>query len=390
VQFTIDITGGPGMGNPLAAIYKRLPEGQRKLVNTYLAFPKQIVRYGLELRFKVYEDLDEKKFVYITSDEPDTGFIEYFFPGSTVTRVNTIYAWNLKRFSRRYDKVIIDMHSHLAPFFTDGHISARWIRQGIDLTTQAEELFKIKWILREKKKAEKFQPLFSADPADLDFFYDKMYVAYLQKRFDDAIIVKKVFFQNYLGECGELLFLKKDDQIVAGALFDHVGNSYILLTLGVTDEKYVKEGATTALYYYGIKRAQEKGATYFDYGLSRPFVSDGVLKYKSRWGGRIERNHESSHLMYLKNIVKEGLIILEDEKFKVLVPADNEGYMALAAEAGLEIKKVEPTLPVKFSSLFSLFGIFWVIRELTEWSGLYTAGLINDVAEITLLGGTFF
>jgi hypothetical protein len=170
VQFTIDITGGPGMGNPLAAIYKRLPEGQRKLVNTYLAFPKQIVRYGLELRFKVYEDLDEKKFVYITSDEPDTGFIEYFFPGSTVTRVNTIYAWNLKRFSRRYDKVIIDMHSHLAPFFTDGHISARWIRQGIDLTTQAEELFKIKWILREKKKAEKFQPLFSADPADLDFF----------------------------------------------------------------------------------------------------------------------------------------------------------------------------------------------------------------------------
>jgi hypothetical protein len=51
---------------------------------------------------------------------------------------------------------------------------------------------------------------------------------------------------------------------------------------------------------------------------------------------------------------------------------------------------VEPTLPVKFSSLFSLFGIFWVIRELTEWSGLYTAGLINDVAEITLLGGTFF
>jgi hypothetical protein len=217
-----------------------------------------------------------------------------------------------------------------------------------------------------------------------------MYVAYLRKRFEDAIIVKKVFFQNYLSECGELLFLKKDDQIVAGALFDHVGDRYILLTLGLTDEKYVREGATAALYYYGIKRAQEKGATSFDYGLSRPFIFDGVLNYKRRWGGKIQRDYETNHIVYLKNITADGFIILDKETFRVMVSADNEIYRELAADAGLEIKKVEPALPVKICSLFSLFGIFLFIREIAESSGLYTAGLINDVAEITLLGGTFF
>jgi hypothetical protein len=352
------------MANPLIDLYRKLPEDKRKLINDYLSVLKKMVRYGTELRFKVYEDLEEKKFVYITSDEPDTGFIEYFFPGATVTRTKTLYLWSLPKFVHRYDRVILDMHSRLARFFTGGVISFAWIRQRLNLTTMADELLGRKWILRERKKAEKFQAVFSTDPADLDFFYEKLYVPYIRKRFQDALFIKKVFFQKSLGNTSELCLLRKGDEIVAGCLFDHIGDRYILLTLGVTDETCVKEGATSALYYYGIKRALEKKAHYFDFGLSRPFIFDGVFNYKRRWGGAIERDTEINRVMYLKNITRDGLITLDNTTFRVLVSADNEALRALSADAGLEAKTVDKSCPLIICNPFSFFEVFCEISEI--------------------------
>jgi hypothetical protein len=365
------------MGNPLVTIYKKLPESKKKVISDYFTVLKKIVRYGLELRFKVYEDLEEKKVVYITPDEPDTGFLEYFFPGVTVTRVNTIYAWSLPAFVRRQDKVIIDMNHCLARFFSGGITTFPWIRQRLDITTGADELLNRKWILRERKKAEQFQPVFSTDPADLDLFYEKMYVAYIMKRFKDPGIIKKAIFQKSLGKTSELCLLKKDGQPVAGCLFDHVGDAYILLTLGVTDEAYVKEGATAALYYYGIRRAHGLGAKYIDFGLSRPFISDGVLQYKGRWGGRIGRNHDTSQVTYLKNIRNDGLIVLDEDKLKVLVSADNAACRELAADAGMEVKIVDNPLQLKISNLFNcvgtfdVFSIIWLFGEIIEEGCLF-------------------
>jgi hypothetical protein len=325
------------MGNPIVNLYKKLPEDKKKLISDFLSTPKKMVRYCNELRFKVFED-QEKKFVYITSDEPDTGFIECFYPGATVTRVSTVYFWSLRKFVCRHDKVMIYMHPFLARFYTDDIISVPWIRQVLDLASPVEELLNKRSRRKEIEKVVKFQPVFSTDPADLDFFYEKLYLPYMKKWQNDAIILKKAFFKNDISTTGELCFLKKDDQIVAGQFCNCVRNSYVLITLGVTDEAYVKEGATAALYYYGIRRAQEKGVKYVDLGLSRPFIDDGVLNYKRKWGGEIQRDPENSHVVYLKNIAKDGLIVIENDKFKVLVSAENDACKKLSSGAGMEVK----------------------------------------------------
>jgi hypothetical protein len=191
-----------------------------------------------------------------------------------------------------------------------------------------------------------------------------LYVPYIRKRFQDAKLLKKVFFVKSLGKTTELCLLKKDDRIVAGCLFDHVGDRYILLILGVIDETSVKEGAISALYYYGIRRGLEKKAHYFDFGLSRPFIFDGVFTYKRRWGGAIERDPETNRVMYLKNITRDGLITLDNTTFKVLLSADNDALRALSADAGLEAKPMDTRLPLIICNPFSLFEIFCEIWEI--------------------------
>jgi hypothetical protein len=326
------------MGNPLATMYKKIPAGQKNLIGNVLSVPLKIFGFANEFRFKVYEDLEDKKFVYITSDKPDTAFIEFFYPGATVTRVGTVCAWSLRQFVRRHDTVMIDMHSILARFFTDGIITFRWIRQSLDLSIALEELFRNKERRRKIRKVGNFQPVFSTDQADLDYFYDKVYLEYIRKRHSDPTILKKVLLQNDLGKTGELCFLKMDGKIVAGGFSTFSGGNYSLLTMGLTDDAPAKDDTVASLYYYGILRAKERGAASIDFGISRPFINDGVVKYKRKWGGRIERAPEISRIMYLKNITKDGLIILDNEKLKVLAAADNSELRELAQEAGLEVK----------------------------------------------------
>jgi hypothetical protein len=342
------------MGNPIVKIYKALSDEKKQLIHHYLSPLKKIARCCTELRFRVYEDTGGKNFYYLTSDIPDTGFIECFYPGATVIRVGTIYAWSLRKFAYGHDKVIIDMHSRLARFFTDDIIAPRWVRQTLDLATPVDELFNKRSRRKEIEKVKKFRPVFSTDPADLDFFYDQMYIPYIRKWQDDAVIIKKVVVQKDLAKIGELCFLKLDDKVVAGQFCNHIGDTYILMTFGLTDEVYVREGATAALFYYGILRAQEKGARYVDLGLSRPFISDGVLNYKRKWGGRIQRDHVFNHVMYLKNITKDGLIILDDDTLKILVSEENAACRKLASGAGMEIRTVGDMAAKQLSGIWAL------------------------------------
>jgi len=336
----ISISGCGRMGNPIAAVYKKIPERQKNLIGSFLSVPLRVYGVANELRFKVYKDLEGDKLVYITSDKPDTAFVEFFYPGITITRVGTVYAWSLRSFVRRHDTVMVDIHSSFARFFPDGIITFRWIRQALHLSIPHEELFKNKERRRKIRKVGNFEPVFSIDPTDLDFFYDKIYLEYICKRHSDPTLLKKVLLQKDLGTIGELCFLKFEGRIVAGGFSTFRDGNYSLLTMGLTDDAPAKDDTVAALYYYGILRARERGAATIDFGISRPFIHDGVVKYKRKWGGKIERAPEINRVMYLRNIMKDGLIVLDDGKLKVLAGPENGEDRELAEEAGMEVKTI--------------------------------------------------
>jgi hypothetical protein len=46
----------------------------------------------------------------------------------------------------------------------------------------------------------------------------------------------------------------------------------------------LKEGVSTALYYFMLQEAYREDYKRLDWGLSRSFVTDGVTRYKLKWG----------------------------------------------------------------------------------------------------------
>ena len=329
------------MISTIIRLYKDLPD-ERKQKISYYVFPlKFIVKSLLDLRFDVYEISGEKKIVYITSDEPDPGFIDCFYPGASMTSIGKTSAWSLRKIARQHTMVIIDMPRYLGRFFTDGILTDSWVKMVCDLSTPVEDLLKTR-IGKEIKKAQKFQYEFTTEQADLQFFYEKMYLPYIKRRYANPMIEKFISMQNDLKNKGELCFIKKGDERIAGALFNQTGDTYYLLNLGLMNDRYLKEGAITAMYYYGMQRASERKVRFIDLGLTRPFLSDGVFSYKRKWGARVVRDQRSNRILYLKNLVKNQQIVLDGAKLKVLVLAGEDTLAsAQAADIGLETKVIE-------------------------------------------------
>ena len=100
---------------------------------------------------------------------------------------------------------------------------------------------------------------------------------------------------------GELLLVKRGNEYVSGMLIYKAHSIPIVSYAGVKDgnRDLVKQGAISALYYYTIVWAKEKGYTKLDFGHCRPILNDGVFLYKKKFGMRIQRSPRSHRTLYL-------------------------------------------------------------------------------------------
>jgi hypothetical protein len=286
----------------------------------------------------VYQVSGERNFFFITSAEILPYFIKHFCNDAKITKIAEIYAWDLRRSLREHDAVIIEMHKYLEPFFPEGIISVRWVRQELDLQKPMDDIITH---IRERNKIVQFQAEISTDLHEMQSFYENIFMPYLKKRYNYAIIQD---FEKFKGDLlknpWELLLIKKNGLLVGGVCSLLINERYRWRVNALVDECYLKEGAMAAVYYYSIVRAKEKSAKILDFGLSRPFLSDGVLRYKKKWGGEIIPSG-INRIMYLKNLKKEGMIIVEDKKLKAIVFSETNAHIKPYSNSGLEVKIVE-------------------------------------------------
>jgi len=140
----------------------------------------------------------------------------------------------------------------------------------------------------------------SKGPEEFDFFYDRMHVPHIKKRFgelsgiDSYEDMKKFFLK------GLLLFVTKGDEAVAGALCLVENGTLIFRRTGVLDgdETHIEGGAQTALYYFQLKYANEHQLRAVDTMKSAPFLNDGVYKHKRDWGATVLPDHEADNWVY--------------------------------------------------------------------------------------------
>ncbi|MGB2864668.1 MAG: hypothetical protein WBC05_15180, partial [Sedimentisphaerales bacterium] len=181
-----------------------------------------------------------------------------------------------------------------------------WVYGEVDLSVNSSSVFKSKnsslksdlsKIWRSKLHYEITNEL-----SDLHNFYYNMYLPYLTKVHGNKTeilsydYVKRQFSRR--GLFNDLFIIKKEEECIAGSLLSHRKNRAKLCLLGIKDGNldYVKDGAIGALFYFPVCYLAASGCTKIDFGASRPFLKDGVLRYKKKWNPKISNQKKIGFL----------------------------------------------------------------------------------------------
>jgi hypothetical protein len=141
----------------------------------------------------------------------------------------------------------------------------------------------------------------SSDPLSFEEFYYKMYYPYIYKRYGEcAIDMSYNRLKSQFLDGGEILFVSKESQRIAGTMICYKKDKTVLYELGVRDGEFlwVKQGAISALYFNAITHCRSKGIKKLSLGGSRPFFSDGVLNYKlANWNMKIDDHSKTFYFL---------------------------------------------------------------------------------------------
>ncbi len=175
-----------------------------------------------------------------------------------------------------------------------------WVRQSLTLSSSTDVTNeRLDRKLREtgrKLRKEGFDCKISNDLHDFDTFYYDMYLPTAQKQFGDLANIEpyEELKSIFLNDRGILLFVMENGSPVAGSLRFFHDKTLIGYRLGVLhgDRDYVKRGAQSAIYYFGIRFALERSCDLVDMLGSRPFLEDGVYRHKREWGATVSHYDE--------------------------------------------------------------------------------------------------
>lgn len=219
------------------------------------------------------------------------------------------------------------------------------------------------------------------------YFYYNMYLPLLQNRYaeqsilEDYNVLKKVLLK------GELLFVKKDNELITGTLIEYKGKQVILRVAGVKngDFTYIKYGAVNVLYYYAASVMHEKGYKKLNISGTRPNLADGLTKYKMALRAKIRHPFitidEKKFLQFIPLKDSERLKIFFIDNPFVYYPKPRTPYRALFVDAQKPIAKEEFRKILKDTNCCGICGtnIFimnnneiipdWVSTELNNTSG---------------------
>ena len=136
-----------------------------------------------------------------------------------------------------------------------------------------------------KKKNYRFEAL--RDDASFDEFYQSMLVPTATIRHEDRAHIsslealRDIFHRGYL-----LAAYQGNEWVGANLILPQAGNTLNWANVGWRggSEQLMKDRLVSALLYEMIQRGKNEGFDTLDLGSCNPFVNDGPLNYKLKWG----------------------------------------------------------------------------------------------------------
>lgn len=204
------------------------------------------------------------------------------------------------------------MRSHLllekSGLFRQQFFVPDWLSGNSNLEHQLEIEKTSKSRQRDRKifARERISYTVSTDPVTLNYFYDEMYVPHVMTSHgDSALPMSRDKMFNWVNRgLGELVFVLRDEQPVAGSFVIYENGQPRLLSAGVLrrDKTLMRHGVGTALYLFSFDYLYSKGFRSVHMGHSRSFLSDGALYFKQRFGLQVRQvSNTGSYLSVTSN-----------------------------------------------------------------------------------------
>lgn len=219
----------------------------------------------------------------------------------------------LKHGLSKYDLVLCPVNRMTEPVFSRwGWFSIpRHVDYVIDLQKPVEVLFRNSHIKKEIRRLRRFKYRFKDLHSELalEEFYHDMLLPTVKKRHKERAFISRFEDLKKKLENGYLLGAYKGPEWVAAELVVYQGNKTVrAANVGWRngDERILKDHVNSALLVELIKRAKTAGFEYLNLGNSNPFVDDGPLNFKLKWGGELEIpsvKYEGRELQGVKGIL---------------------------------------------------------------------------------------
>lgn len=131
----------------------------------------------------------------------------------------------------------------------------------------------------------------TSDAAALRHFYDRMYLPLVKASHGEAaqLMGRDVMLRRAAEREAELVSIWKGDVAVAGCFIVYENGGARMFSQGVLDGdvELLRQRVGVAVYLYSFVHLLERGFTSVNLGRSRPFLTDGVLRFKLERGAEV-------------------------------------------------------------------------------------------------------
>ena len=192
----------------------------------------------------------------------------------------------------RPDLEFIRSHTLLASgtAFSNRLFLPDWVSGHADLLQQANHEDRSRSRQRDRRLMARHGIDYSVttDISELNYFYDHMYVPHVSVAHGDAaLFMSRERMHRYVQQSGgELLVVRLQNRPVAGSFVVYEKAGPRLFSGGVLnrDRTLLRKGVGTAIYLLSFDHLRSRGYSSVNLGRTRPFLSDGALYFKRRFG----------------------------------------------------------------------------------------------------------
>lgn len=131
----------------------------------------------------------------------------------------------------------------------------------------------------------------TSDAAALRHFYDRMYVPLVKASHGEAaqLMGRDVMLRRAAEREAELVSIWKGDVAVGGCFIVYEDGGARMFSQGVLDgdAEWLRQRVGVAIYLYSFVHLLERGFKTVNLGRSRPFLTDGALRFKLQRGAEV-------------------------------------------------------------------------------------------------------